>query len=343
MKSPEPCGNLEGRRHVILVTGATGFVGSAVVRLLLDRGDAVRVLARPGSDRSNLADLDIEVAEGDLLQPESLGPAVRGCTGLFHVAADYRLWTRNPELMLKANVEGTRSILRAAADAGVSRIVYTSSVATLGIVRGGSGDEQTPVTFDDMIGIYKQSKYLAEVAAQELIDNDDVPCVIVNPSTPVGPRDIKPTPTGRMIVEAAAGRMPAFVDTGLNIVHVNDVAKGHLLAFDQGTIGERYVLGGENMELSAILVEIARITNRKAPSIKIPHNLILPLGYAAEAWTRLTGGSEPFVTVDGIRMAKKKMFFSSAKAKRDLGYDARPAPQALEDAITWFRGKGYLV
>jgi len=327
---------------VILVTGATGFVGSAVVRLLLDKGDAVRVLARPGSDRSNLAGLDVEVAEGDLLQPETLRRAVQGCTGLYHVAADYRLWTRNPEQMLKANVEGTRSILRAAADAGVSRIVYTSSVATLGIVKNGAGDEQTPVTFDDMIGIYKQSKYLAEVAAQELIDNDSIPCVIVNPSTPVGPRDIKPTPTGRMIVEAAAGRMPAFVDTGLNIVHVDDVATGHLLAFDKGVVGERYVLGGENMELSAILAEIARITNRKAPNIKIPHNLILPLGYAAEAWTRLTGGSEPFVTVDGIRMAKKMMFFSSAKAKRDLGYVARPAPHALEDAVSWFRGKGYL-
>ena len=327
---------------MILVTGATGFVGSAVVRLLLDRGDAVRVLARPGSDRSNLADLDIEVAEGDLLLPETLRPALKGCRGLYHIAADYRLWTRNPEQMLAANVEGTRSILRAAADAGVSRMVYTSSVATLGIVKGGAGDERTPVTYDDMIGIYKQSKFLAEVAAQELIDNDGVPCVIVNPSTPVGPRDIKPTPTGRMIVEAAAGRMPAFVDTGLNIVHVDDVAQGHLLAFDKGVVGERYVLGGENMELSAILAEIARITNRKAPGIKIPHNLILPLGYAAEAWTRLTGGSEPFVTVDGIRMAKKKMFFSSAKAKRDLGYMARPPTQALEDAIDWFRGNGYL-
>jgi len=342
MKSLVFCRDLEGLIYVILVTGATGFVGSAVVRLLLDKGDAVRVLARPGSDRSNLADLDVEVTEGDLLQPETLGPAVQGCTGLYHIAADYRLWTPNPEQMLKANVEGTRSVLRAAADAGVSRIVYTSSVATLGIVKGGSGDELTPVAFDDMIGIYKQSKFLAEVAAQELIDNDGIPCVIVNPSTPVGPRDIKPTPTGRMIVEAAAGRMPAFVDTGLNIVHVDDVAKGHLLAFDKGVVGERYVLGGENMELSAILAEIARITNRKAPSIKIPHNLILPLGYAAEAWTRLTGGAEPFVTVDGIRMAKKKMFFSSAKANRDLGYVARPASQALEDAINWFRDKRYL-
>ncbi len=327
---------------MILVTGATGFVGSAVVRLLLGRGDAVRVLARPGSDRSNLHGLDVDIAEGDLVQPETLKNAVQGCTGLFHVAADYRLWTRYPEQMLKANVEGTRSILRAGADAGISRMVYTSSVATLGIVKGGSGDEQTPVTYGDMIGIYKQSKFLAEQAAQDLIDNEEVPAVIVNPSTPIGPRDIKPTPTGRMIVEAAAGRMPAFVDTGLNIAHVDDVAKGHLLAFDKGELGQRYVLGGENMELSAILAEVARITGRKPPTVKIPHNLILPLGYIAETWTRLTGGSEPFVTVDGIRMARKKMFFSSAKAEHELGYTARPATDALEDAIRWFADKGYL-
>jgi len=327
---------------VILVTGATGFVGSAVVRRVLASGQEVRILARPGSDRRNLSGLDVDVAEGDLLQPETLRNALRGCAGLYHVAADYRLWTREPKQMLQANVEGTRSLLRSAADAGVSRIVYTSSVATLGVVKGGSGDEQTPVCYEDMIGIYKQSKYLAEVAARELIDNDGVPAVIVNPSTPVGPRDIKPTPTGRMIVEAAAGRMPAFVDTGLNIVHVDDVADGHLLAFDRGVVGERYVLGGENMELSVILGEIARITNGKAPSLKIPHNLLLPLGYVAEAWTRMTGGSEPFVTVDGINMSKKKMFFSSAKAKRELGYTSRPSISALEDAIAWFRGKGYL-
>jgi dihydroflavonol-4-reductase len=327
---------------VILVTGATGFVGSAVVRLLLDQGEAVRVLARPESERRNLDGLDVEISEGDLLQPDTLERAVRGCSGLYHVAADYRLWTREPEQMLKANVDGTRSILRAGADAGVSKIVYTSSVATLGIVKGGVGDENTPVTYGDMVGIYKQSKYLAEQAAQELIDQQRVPAVIVNPSTPIGPRDIKPTPTGRMIVEAAAGRMPAFVDTGLNIAHVDDVARGHLLAFDKGVIGTRYVLGGEDMELSAILGEIARLTNRKAPRVKIPHNLIMPLGYMAETWTRLTGGTEPFVTVDGIRMAKKKMFFSSAKAEKELGYTSRPATEALADAVDWFRQYGYL-
>ncbi len=327
---------------MILVTGATGFVGSAITRLLLDRGDEVRVLARPGSDRRNLADLDVDVAEGDLCDAPSLERALKGCAGLFHAAADYRLWTRNPDLMLKANVDGTRSILLAARDAGVSRIVYTSSVATLGIVKGGDGDERTPVNYDDMVGIYKQSKFLAEDVAQNLIDNEEIPAVIVNPSTPIGPRDIKPTPTGRMIVEAAAGRMPAFVDTGLNVVHVDDVAAGHLLAYDKGIVGERYVLGGENMELAAILSEVAAFMGRKAPTIKIPHNLILPLGYLAEAWTRISGGTEPFVSVDGIKMSKKKMFFSSAKAHQELGYRARPAAQAIEDAIVWFQNGGYL-
>lgn len=327
---------------MILVTGATGFVGSAIVRLLLARGEGVRALARPESDRSNLAGLDVETAEGDLLDPASLEQAVKGCAGLYHVAADYRLWTRHPEQMMAANIEGSRVILRAAAASGVRRIVYTSSVATLGIVKGGDGDEDTPVSIDNMIGVYKRSKYWAEEAVRELIVEEGVPAVIVNPSTPIGPRDIKPTPTGRMIVEAASGRMPAFVDTGLNIVHVDDVAAGHLLAYDKGAIGERYVLGGENMELSEILAEIARITNRKAPTLKIPHNLILPLGYIAETWTRLSGGTEPFVTVDGVKMARKKMFFSSAKAKRDLGYTSRPATEALADAVQWFRDSGYL-
>jgi dihydroflavonol-4-reductase len=327
---------------VYLVTGATGFVGSAIVRLLLERGDAVRVLARRNSDRRNLTGLDVEIAEGDLCEPATLAPALKGCSGLFHAAADYRLWTRSPQLMLKANVEGTRSILKCAAEAGVSRIVYTSSVATLGIVKGGSGDERTPVSYGDMVGIYKQSKFLAEETAQELIDQEGVPAVIVNPSTPIGPRDIKPTPTGRMIVEAASGRMPAYVDTGLNLAHVDDVAKGHLLAFDKGVVGEKYILGGENMELSSILARIARITGQKPPTVKIPHNLILPLGYIAEAWTRISGGTEPFVTVDGIKMAKKKMFFSSAKAQTELGYKSRPAENALIDAISWFRQEGYL-
>jgi len=327
---------------MILVTGATGFVGSAIVRRLLDNGETVRVLARPESDRRNLDGLAIDVTEGDLLKPETLVDAVAGCEGLFHVAADYRLWTRDPDAMFRANVEGTRQILVAAGNAGVKRIVYTSSVATLGIVPGGVADEDTPVTYDDMIGVYKQSKFRAEEAAKQVIAELSLPAVIVNPSTPIGPRDIKPTPTGRMVVEAAAGRMPAYVDTGLNIVHVDDVADGHLLAYEKGRIGERYVLGGENLELGDILSRIAEICGRKPPSMRIPHGLIMPIAHVAEWWTRLTGGSEPFVTVDGVKMAKKKMFFSSAKAETELGYAARPAGEALRDAVDWFRANGYL-
>jgi dihydroflavonol-4-reductase len=224
----------------------------------------------------------------------------------------------------------------------VTRIVYTSSVATLGINRDGSpADEATPVALADMIGHYKRSKFLAEEEVRRLVAERGLPAVVVNPSMPVGPRDIKPTPTGRMIVEAAAGRMPAYVDTGLNLVHVDDVAAGHLLAFDKGTVGERYVLGGENMTLKDILQDIADITGRKAPRLRIPHDLILPVAYGAEAWTRLTGGGEPFVTVDGLRMARKKMFFSWDKAGHALGYRPRLAREALVDAVQWFRRNGY--
>jgi len=326
---------------MMLVTGASGFVGSAVVRALLERGEKVRVLMRPTSDRSNVAGLDVEVAEGDLLSPETLAPAVADCTGVFHVAADYRLWTRDPAAMFRANVEGSRAIIEAAMAAGVQRVVYTSSVAVLGIVAGGEGDEETPVTYADMIGVYKQSKFSAEEAVRELIASRDAPVVIVNPSTPVGPRDVKPTPTGRMIVEAASGKMPAYLDTGLNIVHVDDVAAGHLLAYDKGEIGRRYVLGGENMSLAAILAEIAALVGRKPPTVRLPHNLILPIAAIAELWTRVTGGDEPFATIDGVRMAKKRMYFSSERARRELGYAPRPAADALRDAVAWFRENGY--
>ena len=326
-----------------LVTGATGFVGSAVARALIADGEAVRVLARPNGDRRNLDGLELEVVEGDLNDPSSLARAAAGCSVVFHVAADYRLWTRNPDEMIRTNVEGSRALIRAACEAGAERIIYTSSVATLGINKDGTpSDENTPSTEADMIGDYKRSKFLAEETVHAIIREDGAPVVIVNPSAPVGPNDIKPTPTGRMIVEAAAGRMPAFVDTGLNVVHVDDVAAGHLLAWKQGVLGERYVLGGEDMKLADILAAIARICNRKPPTLRIPHGAIMPIAYIAEAWTRLTGGSEPFVTVDGIRMARKKMYFSSAKAERDLGYKARPVQQAFEDAVTWFREKGYL-
>ncbi len=326
-----------------LLTGATGFVGSAVARLLLTRGETVRVLVRPGGDRRNLEGLKLELAEGDLTDPRSLDRALRGCQALFHVAADYRLWVPRPDEIYEANVAGTRRLMELAGGAGVGRIVYTSSVATLGLNRDGRpADEATPVALDDMIGHYKRSKFLAEREVDTLVREAGLPAVIVNPSTPVGPRDIKPTPTGRMIVEAAAGRMPAFVDTGLNLVHVEDVAAGHLMAFETGEIGERYILGGENLALGEILGRIAALCGRRAPRVRIPHDAILPLAYAAEAWTRVRGRGEPFVTVDGVRMSRKRMYFSSAKAQARLGYRARPAEAALADAVQWFRESGYL-
>ncbi len=328
---------------MIFITGATGFVGSAVLRKLIERGHEVRAMVRPASDRRNLDGLSVEVVEGDLTEPAPLRDALKGCRGLFHVAADYRLWAPDPAPMFKANVEGTRAIMLAAVETGVERIVYTSSVATLGLLPGDkASDEESPVRFEDMIGPYKQSKFLAEAEVRELVDSEGLPVVIVNPSTPIGPRDIKPTPTGRMIVEAASGKMPAYVDTGLNVVHVDDVAEGHMLAFDKGKAGGRYILGGENLSLKEILAAVADITGGKAPGLRIPHNLIMPVAVVAEAWTRLTGGSEPFVTVDGLRMAKKKMYFSHQKAARALEYAPRPARKALEDAVQWFRENGYL-
>ena len=245
--------------------------------------------------------------------------------------------------MFRTNVAGTHDIMRAAADAGVEKIVYTSSVATLGLPAGGEiGDEETPVTEQDMIGVYKRSKFRAEQEVRRLIGEARLPAVIVNPSAPVGPGDLKPTPTGRMVVDAASGRMPAYVDTGLNIVHVDDVADGHLLAYRRGQVGERYILGGENLSLQEILHEIATIVGRPAPRLRLSHNLVLPLAYAAEAIARLTGGVEPFVAVDSVRMARKKMYYSSAKAKSALGYRARPAREALRDAVGWFREHDYL-
>ena len=326
----------------VLVTGATGFVGAAVVRLLLRRGWTVRVLARPGGDRRNLAGLNVTVAEGDLTRSESLARAIVGCDGLFHVAADYRLWTPDPRTMFAANVDGTRELMRAALDAGVSRIVYTSSVATLGIPPDGPGDEETPVRFEDMIGPYKQSKFRAEELVRRMVCEEGLPAVIVNPSTPLGPRDVKPTPTGRMIVQAAAGRMPAYVDTGLNVVHVDDVAEGHLLAYDLGQLGRRYVVGGEDMSLKRILQEVARATSRGPPRVRLPHGVVLPVAYAAEAVTRLLGRGEPFVTVDGARLARKHMYFRSDRARDELGYRPRGAPEAIRDAVAWFRDNGYL-
>ena len=327
-----------------LVTGAGGFVGSAVARALVAAGSEVRVLLRAGSDRRNVQGLDVEVAEGDLTDRESLVRALKGCRSLYHLAADYRLWALDPQSLYRVNVDATEDLMRLAGEAGVDRIVYTSSVAALGLTADGSpATETTPVRLEAMIGDYKRSKYLAEQAVRKLIAEEDLPIVIVNPSAPVGPRDVKPTPTGRMIVEAASGAMPAFVDTGLNLAHVDDIAQGHLLAFEKGKIGEGYILAGENMTLAEILTAIAEICGRQPPRFKMPHDLLWPLAYAAEGWARLARSEkEPFITLDGLRMSKKKMFFSHAKAAADLGYSARPARQGLEDAIAWFRKEDYL-
>lgn len=321
-----------------LVTGATGFVGSAVARRLLREGHSIRVLARPSADRRNLRGLDAEIVEGDLTRPASLLPACEGCDALFHVAADYRLWVRDPAELYQSNVEGTRAILDAAKRMGVPRIVYTSSVATLGIPKDGTpGSEITPVSVDDMIGHYKRSKFLAEEVARGFAA-DGLPVVIVNPSTPIGPYDIKPTPTGRIVRDAMAGRLPAYVDTGLNIVHVDDVAEGHWLAYERGVIGERYILGGVNMSLRDVLTEIAEIAGRAPPKVRLPHAVVMPVAYMSEVWARLTG-MNPIATVEEVRMSKKRMFFTSAKAERELGYTARPARLALEDAVRWFRSQ----
>jgi dihydroflavonol-4-reductase len=326
-----------------LVTGATGFVGSAVARALIARGCKVQVLSRPNNDRRNLRGLNVEVVEGDLLKPETLHPALEGCRGLFHVAADYRIWTRDIPGMFAANVDGTRAILQAASDVGVERAVYTSSVAVLGIdPTGAPADESTPVSFEDMVGVYKQSKYRAEEACNEVIVKTGLDCVIVNPSTPIGPHDVKPTPTGRIIVEAATNKMPAYVDTGLNVAHVEDVAQGHLLAFEKGEKGRRYVLGGDDMTLRDILLTVAEVAKSRPPKFQIPRGPIYPLAYIAEAWSNLTGIGEPFVTVDGLRMSKKKMFFSSGRAERELGYKHRAGELAIRDAVNWFQENGYL-
>lgn len=326
----------------VLVTGAAGFVGSAVARTLLAEGFRVRALVRASSPRANLGIAGLEPIEGDMRDVESVARATAGVRYVFHVAADYRLWAPDPQEIVRNNVLGTSTVLQAARAAGVERIVYTSSVATLRVGSDGrSADESETLSETDAIGAYKRSKVAAEKRALAMVIDNGLPLVIVNPSTPIGPRDVRPTPTGRIVVEAASGRIPAFVDTGLNLVHVDDVARGHLLALRQGRIGERYILGGENLRLAQILAIIAELCGRKPPGVRLPRQAIFPLAYAAEALARVTG-REPFVTIDGLRMAKNCMFFDSAKARCELGYTARPAREALRDAIDWFRGRGMI-
>lgn len=325
-----------------LITGATGFVGAAVARRLLKSGHRLRALVRKDSDRRNIEGLEIETVVGDLREPETLDAAVSGCQALFHLAADYRLWTRDPASLYASNVDGTENVMHAALRAGVERVVYTSSVATLGLSADGTpSSEDTPVTLDDMIGDYKRSKFLAEQKVRQMVMDNDLPAVIVNPSTPVGPRDVKPTPTGRLIRDAAKGRLPAFVNTGLNVAHVDDVAAGHVLAFERGEKGERYILGGENLSLEAILACVAEFTGRKPPKLRLPHALVLPIAHGSEFWARVFGG-EPLATVDGVRMSRKRMFFSSRKAEERLGYAYRPSTEAIRDAVDWFDRNGYL-
>jgi len=323
------------------ITGANGFVGSAVLRQLLNEGHEIKALIRPGSNRRNLEGLPVELCEGDLANPDSLAHAMTGCDLLFHVAADYRLWIPDPDSMYRVNVEGTRNLLIHAFNAGVKKAVYTSSVAALGLnEQGGAANEDTPVTPDRIIGHYKRSKYLAEQEVLRMVRDEQFHIVIVNPSTPVGPRDIKPTPTGRIIVDTLNGKIPAYVDTGLNIVHVDDVAHGHILALEHGLPGERYILGGDNMTLKAILEEICTIAGLRPPRIKLPHNVIIPIAWLAERLAGVTG-KEPIATVDSVRMAKKNMFFSSDKARKILGYMPRPGREGIADAIRWFRANNY--
>jgi dihydroflavonol-4-reductase len=326
----------------VLVTGASGFVGSAVAKTLTEAGFAVRALVRPTSPRAHLNGMQVEFVEGDLRDAESVQRAMDGVRHVFHVAADYRLWARDPREIAEVNVVGTRTIMTQALRAGVERVVYTSSVATLALNSEGQPvDETLPLSESNAIGAYKRSKVAAERLVEAMIANDRLPAIIVNPSTPIGPRDVRPTPTGRIIVEAATGRIPGFVDTGLNLVHVDDVAAGHLAALRQGRIGERYILGGENVRFSDMLADIAAMVGRRAPRLRFPRRMMMPAAYVAESLARVTG-REPLLTRDGLRMAKYRMFFNAAKAERELGFRARPYREGLADAIKWFGQAGYL-
>lgn len=325
----------------VLVTGGTGFVGANLVRELLRGGRAVRVLARPGGDRRALAGLDVEIAEGDLLDAASVRRAVRGADTVFHVAADYRLWAPDPEELHRANVGGTRAVLEAAAEHGARRVVYTSTVGALGIPKDGTpGTEDTPVSLRDMVGPYKTSKFLAEQVALGFAQRG-LPVVIVNPSAPVGPWDVKPTPTGRMVVDFLAGRMFATLDTGLNLVHVRDVARGHVLAAERGRAGERYILGNANLSLVEIGLLLSEVTGIRPPRLRIPYAVAWLAAASMEAAARVTGGA-PRVPLTAVRMARKRMYFSPAKAVRELGLPQTDVREALRDAAEWFSAHGYV-
>jgi dihydroflavonol-4-reductase len=319
-----------------LVTGASGFLGWHVARLLLERGRNVRALVRPGS---SVRELDVEPVTGDLRDPSSLRRAATGCGDVFHVAADYRLWAPNPDELYHSNVDGTRNLLAAAREAGVDRVVYTSTVGCIGVPAGGEGDETCPVSLQEMSGAYKRSKFLAEQVALEYARNG-FSVIIVNPTAPVGDHDFKPTPTGRIILDFLRGAIPAFIDTGLNLVDARDTAEGHLLAYDRGRVGERYILGCENLTLAQILERLARLTGRTAPSIRLPYAVAYAAGVVTTALANITG-RPPRAPLDAVRMARKKMWVSIEKARRELGFAPSPVDGALLRAVQWFEAHGY--
>jgi len=324
-----------------LVTGATGFVGNHVARVLAGQGADLRVLVRSSSDLRNIEDLKAERMTGDLRDPASLKPAMSGCDAVFHVAADYRLWVTDPDEMYRSNVEGTRAILKTARESGVRRVGYTSSVATMGFTSNGRpADESSPVSLASMIGHYKRSKFMAEQIAIEA-GRSGMDVVVVNPTTPVGERDIKPTPTGRIIVDFLKKKFPAYVDTGLNLVDVTECARGHVSALENGTSGERYILGGENLTLKQILDKLATITGLPSPKIRVPYVVALATGVVDQVVTGYIRKREPRATIDAVRMGRKKMFVSSAKAERALGWKIVPVDNALRRAVEWFRSHGY--
>jgi len=330
------------RKADVLITGASGFIGSAVAHKLVASGYSVRAMVRPSSPRHHIAGLDLDFCEGDLRDEVSIERAVQNVKYVFHIAADYRLWAAHPEEIFATNVGGTRTVMREALRAAVERIVYTSSVATLALTPDGSpADETCSMSEKEGIGAYKRSKIAAERVVTDMVRQNALPAVIVNPSAPVGPRDVRPTPTGRIIIEAARGRVPAFVDTGLNLVHVDDVAQGHLAALRRGKIGSRYILGGQNVSFGKMLSDIAGLVGRRPAHIRLPHWAVLPVAYASEAMAHVTG-REPFATVEGVRMSKHVMFFKTAKAEEELGYRSRPYLEGLADAVSWFSDAGYL-
>jgi dihydroflavonol-4-reductase len=323
------------------VTGATGFLGSHVARVLAEQGAQLRLLVRPTSDLRNIADLNAERVEGDLRDPASIEKALAGCDALFHVAADYRLWVQDPEQMYRSNVEGTRALLEAARRQGVRRVVYTSSVATMGFSSNGAlADENSPVSLADMIGHYKRSKFMAEQVAFEAA-RSGVDVVVVNPTTPIGERDLKPTPTGRIVVDFLKRKFPAYVDTGLNLVDATECARGHIRALEKGRTGERYILGGENLTLKQILDRLGAITGLPSPRVKLPYVFALAAGVVDETVTGRILGREPRATIDAVRMGRKKMFITSAKAERELGWRSVPVDDALRRSVEWFRANGY--